>query len=100
MRQILETTQATGSVFMVRGGAPTFSGPQDLLSRQQVLLDTHAGGVWTLQVKSPGDVWIDTDIAFSDMGVKAFWGSPELEYRLSGGTVGTRAYATGVWRAA
>ena len=98
MRMILDTTDTSpGSVFMVRGGAPTYTGPQDILSRQQVLVDTHTGGTWTLQVESPEGIWVDTDITFDDVGVKAYWATQELKYRLNGGAPGARAWSTGVW---
>ena len=99
MRQILEATDAEGKIFMFRGGAPTYTGPQDILSRQEVIIDIHTGDTWTLQERVPGRTWIDTDIIFEDVGVKAFWASQEMEYRLSGGTIGAEAFATGVWRA-
>ena len=98
MRQILEATEVEGMTFMLRGGAPTYSGPQDLLSRQQIILDVHTGGVWTLQARMPGRTWIDSDITFSDVGIKAFWASQELEHRLIGGAVGAEAFTTGAWR--
>ena len=98
MRQILEATETVGSTFMLRGGAPTWNGPQDILARQQVILDVHTGGTWVVQERMPGRIWIDSDIEFSDVGVKAFWASPELEYRLNGGTAGAEAFTTGAWR--
>ena len=101
MRQILESTEAEGSTFMLRGGAPTYSGPQDLLSRQLVHMEVHTGGSWTVQSKRPGSaIWVDTDISFTGIGQKAFWASQEFEYRVAGGTVGAEAHATGVWRVA
>ena len=99
MRQILDITEATGSVFMVRGGAPTFSGPQDLLSAQIVIMDIHAGGTWNLEVRVPDGNWVPTGIELTSIDVHDFRSSGELEFRLTGGTVGARAYATGVWRA-
>ena len=100
MKQILEATDAEGKIFMFRGGAPTYTGPQDILSRQQAIVDVHTGGTWTLQERVPDRTWIDSDITFDDVGVKAFWASQEMEYRLSGGTIGAEAFATGVWRSA
>ena len=101
MNQILKNDQATGASFRVRTGNPTFTGSQDLSAIHHVILTTHAGGTWVLQAHDPDDDddWLDTDINFTDNGIKSFNASPEIEYRLTGGTIGAKGKCTGVWRA-
>ena len=101
MNRILKDDQATGASFRVRTGNPTFSGSQDLASIHHILLTEHAGGIWVLQARDPDDPddWVDSDVDFDDNGVKSFHASPELEYRLTGGSMGAKGKCTGVWRA-
>lgn len=94
------TDNPTGNPFRMVSGSNNFVGPQTGLGRQQIYVDMHpgAGETVTLEVESPGSVWIDTGIAFSDIGVKAFWDDPTVRYRMRTTAPGARAYATGVWR--
>ena len=85
MQQVLTATQTTGDAFGMAGGW------------QLVMVEPHQGGVWALQSQSPNGVWIDTDITFSARGEKAVLTTPSHAYRFHGGTVGAKAYATGVY---
>lgn len=63
--------------------------------RAFALCDTHNGGVWTLQVQSPEDVWLDTDVEIdSTTGPLAFFIPPGSICRFSGGTTGARIWVT------
>ena len=42
----------------------------------QTLMETHAGGTWTLQSRVPGGTWVDTDVTHNDDGVKRWTASP------------------------
>ena len=101
MKQVLKADQLIGATFRVRTGNPTFTGSQDLAAIHHVLLTEHAGGTWELQARDPDDPddWVATDIEFDDNGIKTFHASPEVEYRLAGGTIGAKGKCTGVWRA-
>ena len=84
MTEILSSDDATGTAFTATGGNST------------ILVDTHAGGVWTLQVESPGGVWIDSDISFTGTGIQDLTTVAGLSYRLNGGMTGARAFAAPV----
>lgn len=97
MQQILATTEAVSKTWKPRSGSHDWSGRADVTGRQQVIVDVHTGGTWTVQARIASDgIWIDTDITFDDVGIKAYWASNELEYRLSGGTLGAQAHVTSV----
>ena len=81
--QILENTQGEGS--SVKGGSGI----------QFVQVDDHAGETWTLQYQQPDGGWEDTDITFTDSGIKEYQSNFGTRYRLSGGTVGAVGYITG-----
>ena len=79
-KKILDIAQVTGDVFKPIGGPSV------------ILLSGHTGGTWTLQVENPNGIWQDTAISFTAVGDQGFRLSPELSYRLSGGTVGAEAW--------
>ena len=58
-----------------------------------VMFDIHNGGTWTVQMRSPAGIWVDTLVTFTDVGVKAVEVIDRAQYRVAGGTVGARAYA-------
>ena len=59
--------------------------------------DTHTGGTWTLQVKSPGEVWTDADdVAFTGVDIIRFQMYPGALCRFHGGSSGGRIYCTSV----
>lgn len=79
---ILTATQANGRVFKMGGGP------------WAIKLKNHAGGTWVLQVRTPGETdadWVDTDVDFTDNGIKFYNSSNEFEYRMSGGSLGATA---------
>lgn len=85
MRKVLEKTEATGSVFKLYGGV------------QALILDSHAGGVWGLQIRGPNE-WINvSDMTFDANGVKMFHAVPGAEYRIAGGTKGAEAVVSGAY---
>ena len=87
MRQVLSVGQSVGDVWTAGGGLGL------------IVLDSHAGGTWTLQIESPGGEWVATDVTFDDDGIKAgFVTAIGLRYRLAGGTAGARAWAAGAVR--
>lgn len=60
-----------------------------------ILIGSHAGGTWKVQVRDPDDTeWIDDDPALEASGSQiVIWhGSPELRYRIVGGSVGAKAW--------
>lgn len=79
-KQILLDSQATGEEFKPIGGPMV------------ILLSGHVGGTWTLQIETPNGVWQDTAITFAANGDQGFRLSPELTYRLTGGTIGAEAW--------
>ena len=87
--EILKSTEATGSVFGLPGQVC------------QIALEDHAGGTWTLQYsRDKGTTWKDimgdaTDTAYTwdSDAILTLWGSPQLRYRLTGGSVGAIAFA-------
>ena len=57
-----------------------------------VMLTKHAGGTWTVEMKSPDDEWVDIDQDFDGNGVKAIHAENDLAYRVTGGTQGATAW--------
>ena len=94
---ILDVTDAIGQTFRLVDQLTLPGTTYFVLGRQEILVDLHVGGTWTLQIESPGGIWIDTDITFVDVGVKALWVTQSARYRLTGGVPGARAYVTGAW---
>ena len=87
MQQILFATQTTSGVHEAAGG----------LVNGTVLLSSHAGGTWTLQVLAPDDsateTWIDTSVTFTANGIQSgLVFERTLNYRLTGGTAGALAW--------
>ena len=82
MKKILESTETTGQPFRAAGGVLI------------IQLEEHAGGTWRLEARSVSNptVWVEDEMTFTDDGRKAFYASPELDYRLTGGAVGAVAY--------
>lgn len=82
---ILEATDAVGDSFRLDG------------EFKQIHMHTHNGGTWTLQVAraeadpTDDDNWVDTNIGFVDKGIKRFGSSPDVQYRMHGGTLGGAA---------
>lgn len=86
MKQVLHATQTTSDVWTSTGAG-------------DIILDSHAGGTWTLQVESPGGNWIDTDVTWTDDGIKTtFKQTQGLRYRITGGTAGARAWTDAALR--
>ena len=85
--KVLEATDAAmGREFSCPGGPIEIS------------LEDHAGKTYTLQLKTPSGTWIDTDITFTDEGVKDFRSvsSRKVRYRLkTGGVAGAVAWVYG-----
>ena len=85
MKQILSATQATSDEFPAGGNRYSAT----------VMLTAHAGGTWTLQVEAPDGTWIDTNVTltandiFSDVIFER-----GLKYRLTGGSVGAKAWVS------
>ena len=85
VKAVLAATETTGSEFFVTE------------DRAFLLMEGHAGGEWTLQIKTPDDTWMDIadssgGILFDDDGLQFFYGQAYLPYRLTGGTVGAQAW--------
>ena len=79
-RQVLTSTQTESDEFNFRSPGAS------------ILLSGHAGGIWTLQVKSPSGDWIDTDLTFDEDGGEPILVIAEESYRLTGGSVGAEAW--------
>ena len=83
--QILKATETTGSLFNHPGSK--------LVS---IFLSDHAGGTWKLQKQNPDGDWVDLDgglgVEFDSEGEQFFYGTPLLFYRLTGGSVGAKAW--------
>ena len=76
--KVLESTDAAmGREFSCPGGP------------MEISVEDHAGGTYTLQIKTPSGRWLDTDITFTDNGVKDFrsTSSRKVRYRLQTGAV-------------
>ena len=83
---VLEADQQTGAEFRPSG------------KEEMILLAGHVGGTWVLQVKTPDGEWINTDVDFTNDGIKAFMSTPNFAYRMNtddAANVGARAWATG-----
>ena len=78
--KILGATQSIGDKWPAIGGI------------YYVVLDDHSGGTWTVQILTPLGNWIDTDLTFTDNGVKRFDACPGFFYRINGGTDGASAW--------
>ena len=88
MELVLDTTDATpGPEFRLLGGDD---------NAMFAHCDTHTGGTWTLQVKSPAGVWTDTDAEFDGTGLQVFDMPRPAVCRWVGGSTGARIYCTGV----
>ena len=86
MHQILLDTEATGKTFNFLSGG-----------YQVVAMPTHNGGTWTLQMRVPGTApWLDTDLEFTSADAERIWVFAQMEYQLTGGSVGAEAYASAV----
>lgn len=86
MREVLAIDQAASDVFSFFAGG-----------YQLIHMPVHRGGTWTLQIAEPGDdTWIDTDLEFTEADSVRFYAFAEMRYRLTGGTTGARASASGV----
>ena len=80
---ILSDTQTTSDTHEAAGGR--YSGT--------VFLTGHAGGTWTLQAESPDGDWIATNVTFTADGIQSNIIFEEgVRYRLTGGTVGAKAW--------
>ena len=82
MIQILTGSETTSLEFGSRG------------QYAAILLASHAGGTWTLQVKTPEDPaqWVDTNVTFTGDNMESFVAMPGVTYRLDGGTAGAVAW--------
>ena len=102
LRQVLYAADDDGKAFRVSAGtaAAYTSLNQNLLGRQQVILQDHAGGTWKMQFRLRGQAdWVDVGdsvVAFATAGIVTIFVTPELEYRLTGGTSGANAWVTNV----
>ena len=84
MRQILFSTQTTSDELEAAGG---------LTNGGSIVLASHAGETWTLQVEAPDGTWISTAITFTANGIQSALAFERgLRYRLNGGTVGAEAW--------
>ena len=84
--KILASDQTTGGAFRAAAGAHIIS-----------LAGYSGSTAWTLQQKHPeqvsgADVWLDSNVTFTESGIKSVILSNAYEYRLTGGTVGASAY--------
>ncbi len=77
--QVLRDTEATGTSFKVTGGD------------YAIWVVGHAGGTWTLEMDNAAGGWASTEVALTDEVVNSIW-LAERRYRLTGGTVGARAW--------
>ena len=81
MKQILSITQTISEEFQLPGG------------NSFITLAVHSGGTWKLQMKTPDDEWIAfDDVIFAAAGQKAFVSVFGPMYRVTGGTVGAKAW--------
>ena len=80
VRQILTATQTTSD---------EFNSPGTIVA---VIMTSHSGGTWKLQVKAPDDTWVDDDPKFTKNDVLYFYCTSGLLYRLTGGTAGATAW--------
>lgn len=63
-----------------------------------IIMDIYTTGTWTLQMLSPGGVWVPVDLTFVAFGVKGYSFPEAAWYRLLGGDVGARAYVANVMK--
>ena len=85
MRLVLSAAKVTpGSSFTLAGGV-TYAH-----------CDTHAGGTWTLQMKSRGGLWTNSDVNFTGTGIQKFDTNTGALCRFAGGATGARIYCTNV----
>ena len=101
MRQVLFEADANGKAFSVASGTTSMTSFNlNLLSRQMVILEDHAGGTWKMQFRRVGqNAWLDVGdsvVNFTDNGIVTVFTTAELEYRLNGGTAGANAWCTNV----
>ena len=83
-RQILANTEATSDVFKLDPGG-----------HYQLIVTEHAGGVWQLEGRISKDhdwISVGSDGEFTGDGIKSMFLNGEMEWRLTGGTVGAEAY--------
>ena len=88
-RQILQAADTASDVFQVRDGG-----------QYQLVLTDWVSGTWQLEVRiADGDDWISTgsDGQFSGDGIKSMYLNSEVEYRISGGEKGARAFLIPVY---
>ena len=85
MIKILEKTETTGSEFRHPGGVALIG-----------LGSFQAGAEWRVQAQLPGGEWVDDQPSFSAGGVIVWYGSPEIMYRITGGSVGAEAWVFSV----
>ena len=82
--QVLDTAQTNGTVFRFAGGP------------YWVVMTNHNGGTWNLQYRSPhsATTWTNVNgVNWTSSRDRRFNNTPRgLEFRLSGGTAGARAW--------
>ena len=83
MKQVLSSIQSTSDEWTSNGQIGS------------LIVDSHAGGTWQLELRSPAGNWIATDITFMDVGAKDFRHPAGLRFRLTGGTAGAEAWIVG-----
>ena len=87
----------------VLGAGQDASSAFSLLPGQWAIqMPVHAGGTWILQARQEelreegGEVWVDTDVEFSEIGIIRFHAPEGIDFRLSGGMKGAVAHVHGV----
>ena len=59
----------------------------------QILVQVYGGSELTLQVSADETAWVDTNITFSDVGIKRFGMAEGFRYRLNADSLaGARAF--------
>ena len=83
MKQVLKATETTGTVWHSSG--------RDC----SVAVTDHSGGTLTVEFQAPDGTWIGLDVTFIDDGIKDFTTVQGAPYRITGGTVGAKAWTDG-----
>ena len=90
-RQILDVTDTVSTTFYV---AATNYG--QIHAGVKVTQHPKTGDPWVLENLAPDGTWIPLDVEFEDIGYEIFRVMPGDAFRLTGGPVGSKAFAVGV----
>ena len=62
-----------------------------------IILNPHTGGTWVVEIKDPDGEWVNispTSGGMDEAGMYWYKSSAAIRYRLSGGTLGAKAWVT------